>query len=179
MPWYRNAGKILTPLTDADFDKGMREGTFIKKEHKAFVTLLYYSAVRKREALRAQKGLHLRLEGDLVVFDVGKRLKHGKLTPPLIIPIKAPYVETLAEAIDNTKDEDWIFPFSDKTGYNIVHRAFQYPHLFRLSRITNFFLEGWTIPQVQSWTGLTLNALNYYIGSVDIKKMGESLGQRV
>jgi len=58
-----------------------------------------------------------------------------------------------------------------------VDRVFKYPHYFRLSRITNFFLEGWNIAQVRTWTGLSLKALNYYVGLVDITKMGETLGQ--
>ena len=60
-----------------------------------------------------------------------------------------------------------------------MNRAgFNYPHFFRLSRITNFFDEGWTIAQVHSWTGLSLKALDYYVGLVDVKRMGESLGQK-
>jgi hypothetical protein len=87
-------------------------------------------------------------------------------------------METLINAIEGTKPGQKVFPYSPKTAYNIVHRAFKYPHLFRLSRITNFFLEGWTIAQVHSWTGLTLNALEHYIGIVDIQLMGESLNKK-
>jgi len=71
-----------------------------------------------------------------------------------------------------------VFPYCDKTGYNIGRRAFKYPQLFRLSRITNFFLEGWTIAQVRSWTGLSLASLEYYVGIVDTQKMGDSLAQK-
>jgi hypothetical protein len=82
------------------------------------------------------------------------------------------------KAIEQTKPNCRVFLFSDKTAYNIVHRVFHYPHFFRLSRITNFFLEGWTIAQVHSWTGLSLKALDFYLGLVDIEKMGESLAKR-
>jgi hypothetical protein len=105
---------------------------------------------------------------------VGKPLK----TQALPIPIDAPYAIELARAIAQTKPAQKLFPFSRKTAYNIVRRAFKYPHLFRLSRITWFFAHGWTIDQVKSWTGLTLAALEYYVGTADISRMGKSMAKR-
>ena len=179
MPWYRTHGKIQTPLTENDFIEGMKGGHFVDWKHRAFCVLLYYSAVRKKEALRAIKE-HFTVTPNDIIFNVGKRLKHGIETPALPLPLTAPYMEELKDAIFDTKPKHRVFPYSDKTGYNIVRRAFKYPHLFRLSRITNFFDSEppWTIAQVHSWTGLTLKALDYYIGLVDVKKMGESLAQR-
>ncbi|MGA3289817.1 MAG: hypothetical protein ABSD42_06215 [Candidatus Bathyarchaeia archaeon] len=171
---YRKEGKKLNPLTDKDFTDGMEAHYFVKEDHKAFVALLYYSAVRKSEALRATREQFTITKTDLV-FSVGKRLKHGIETPPLKIPLKAPYVDSIVSAIKDTEPGMVVFPYSKKTGYNIVARCFGYPHFFRLSRITNFFSDGWTIAQVHSWTGLTLKALDYYIGLVDIDKMGKSL----
>jgi hypothetical protein len=46
-----------------------------------------------------------------------------------------------------------------------------------LSRITKFFVDGYTIAQVRSWTGLSLAALEYYVGIVDTQKMGDSLAK--
>jgi hypothetical protein len=109
------------------------------------------------------------------MFDVGQRLKHSKETPKLKIPLSAPYVPELKKTIEDTTKGKRVFPYCPKTGYNIVRRAFHYPHYFRLSRITNFFLDGWTIAQVKSWTGLSLTALEYYVGVVDTQKMGDSL----
>lgn len=172
---YRKVGQKTTPLTDKDFIDGMmNDHNFVKEDHKAFVALLYYSAVRKSEALKATKEQFEIKKKDLV-FSVGKRLKNSTETPPLPIPLEAPYVDCIVSAIENTEPGQVVFPYCKKTGYNIVARCFSYPHFFRLSRITNFFLEGYTIPQVRSWTGLTLKALNYYIGLVDIAKMGKSL----
>jgi len=176
MPWYRKEGKIQTPLTDQEFIDGMTKGKFLKPKHQGYVALLYYSAVRKTEALRAIKEQFV-LNHKFIVFSVGKRLKHGIETPALRIPIEAPFAEAIWQAVENTEKGKRVFPYSAKTGYNIVNRVFKYPHLFRLSRITNFFLEGWTLAQVHSWTGLTLKALDYYIGLVDIQKMGESLNK--
>lgn len=177
MPWYRSEGKIQTPLTDQEFTEGMEAGKFLKSKHRGYIALLYYSAVRKTEGLRAKKE-QFTLSQNTIVFSVGKRLKHGIETPALRIPIKAPYAETIWEAVERTEKGQRVFPYSPKTGYNIVHRVFKYPHLFRLSRITTFFLEGWTIAQVHSWTGLTLKALDYYTGLVDVQKMGESLNKK-
>lgn len=177
MPNYTIEGKITTPITDLEFFRGIEEGHFTQNKHKAYATLLYYSAVRKAEALRTHKE-DFQVTDDRIIWEVGKRLKHGLQTPPLVFPLTAEYMNLLKEAIKETKKTERIFPYSLKTGYNIVRRVWKYPHLFRLSRITNFFLEGWTVPQVRSWTGLSLRALDFYIGMVDIMKMGESLAKK-
>jgi len=177
-PHYRTHGKIQEPITDEDFVKGMAQGKFVQPKHRGYVALLYYSAVRKREALRATRE-QFRLSRGNIIFGVGKRLKHGIETPPLNIPVNAPYAKEIWEAVETTQPEQRVFPYCAKTAYNIVKRAgFNYPHFFRLNRITNFFLDGWTIAQVHSWTGLTLKALDYYVGLVDIKRMGDSLGRK-
>jgi integrase len=176
MPNYTREGKILTPISDLEFSKGIREGHFTQAKHKAFTVLLFYSAVRKAEALRTRKE-NFQITEEGIVFEVGKRLKHGLQTPPLFLPLKAPYMTLLKQAIEETKVKERVFPYSLKTGYNIVRRVWHYPHLFRLSRITSFFEEGKTIPQVRSWTGLSLRALEFYVGMVDIHKMGDSLAK--
>ena len=174
MPNYTREGKLTTPITDKEFLEGMKKGKFVKAEHKAYIVLLYYSAVRRQEALNATRESFQVTKKD-IVFDVGKRLKHGLHTPPLKIPRSLPYAETLATQILETEKGQKVFGFCGRTAYRVVRRVFFYPHFFRLSRITNFFLQGWTIAQVRSWTGLTLVALNYYIGLVDIDKMSRGL----
>jgi integrase len=177
MPWYRKQGKIQTAITDQEFFSGMQQGELFKKpKHRGYVALLYYTAVRKTEGLRAKKE-QFQLAQNVIIFSVGKRLKHGIDTPPLHIPLEAPFASEIWKAVEDTEDGKRVWPYSAMTGYNIVSRVFKYPHLFRLSRITNFFAEGWTIAQVHSWTGLTLKALDFYIGIVDVQKMGESLNK--
>ena len=173
---YRVEGKIETPITDAEFSEGMESGHFVEDRHRSFCILLFYSGIRKGEALRAIRD-QFQITGTAIMFNVGERLKHGKQTPALKFPLNAPYVSELRDIIEATPKGVRVFPYCDKTGYNIVRRAFKYPHLFRLSRITNFFLEGWTIAQVRSWTGLSLAALEYYVGIVDTQKMGDSLAK--
>jgi hypothetical protein len=94
-------------------------------------------------------------------------LKHSIKTSSLTIPRDALFVNEVVEAIKKEKGQR-IWNYCAKTSYNIVDRAFGfYPHFFSLSRITNFFPEGWTRVQVHSWTGLTLKALDFYLGLVD------------
>ena len=178
MPYYRKHGKIATPLTEDEFKEGMHSGHFVRKKHRGFCVLLYYSAVRKMEALRALRE-QFTIEPEAILFDVGERLKKQKSwfkeTPPLLLPFKAPFMEDLREAIEHTRTKKRVFPYCSKTGYNIVARVFKYPHLFRLSRITWFLEHDWPISKVRSWTGLSLMSLEYYVGIVDIRKMGEDL----
>jgi len=118
--------------------------------------LFYYSAVRRAEALRAVRE-QFKLTGDSIVFDLGVRLKHGVRTPGLNVPLEAAYADEIVWSVENTLPRRRVWPYSKRTAYNIVSRVFPaYPHYFLLSRITNFFLEGWTVAQVHSWTGLSL-----------------------
>lgn len=158
----------------------MKNGTFLQPGHRAYCILLYYSAVRTSEGHRAPREA-FKFTQSSILFDVGQRLKHSKSTPALTIPLSAPYVQELKEWIVKAKPGEKVFSWkSRKTCYNIIQRipSFHYGHLFRLSRITNFFLEGWTIAQVKSWTGLSLAALEYYVGLVDTVRMGESMGKK-
>jgi integrase len=174
MPYYRVEGKVLEPYTAEDFKKGMDTGPFLKRRHRALIVLYYYTGVRKTEATRSLKE-QFRISRDAIYFDVGKRLKHGKSTPPLKLPRAAAYMEELVTAVQHTRQGQRVFPYSPRTAYAIVRRVFKYPHLFRLSRITTFFEQGYTISQVKNWTGLTVGALEYYVGKVDTDKMGDSL----
>jgi integrase len=172
---YTKHGKILTPISNHEFIEGMESGNFASDKHRSYAVLLYYTAIRRAEALRCVPE-QFKIYKDKIVFDVGKRLKHGITTPPLTIPRDLPFVNELEQAIRETPKGRRIWSYCAKTAYNIIDRAFGfYPHFFRLSRITNFFSEGWSIAQVHSWTGLTLKALDSYIGLVAVDKMGMSL----
>jgi len=176
---FRDSADVQTiarAITDAEFSEGMESGHFVEDRHRGFCILLFYSGIQKGEALRAIRD-QFQMTETAIMFNVGERLKHGKQTPALKLPLNAPYVSELRNFIEDTRKGERVFPYCDKTGYSIVRRAFKYPHLFRLSRITNFFLEGWTIAQVRSWTGLSLAALEYYVGIVDTQKMGDSLAK--
>jgi len=100
-------------------------------------------------------------------------------TPPLTLPVSASHMLILQNAIENTRRGDRLFSFSPSTAYLIIHRVWNYPHLMRLSRISWFLQHGWTTIQIKSWTGLSMSAIDYYVGLVENIKMGESMGAMV
>jgi len=177
MPDYRKHGKLQNIITDEEVAEGMRTGDFVKVKHRGFIALIYYTGIRKTEALRC-KPEQFRLVNGSIIFDVGKRLKHGKETPALNIPLEAPYAKEIWWCIQHTRKNKRIWTFSERTAWNIFDRVLDYPHHCRLSRITRFFAEGYSIAEVQNWTGLSLKALDSYIGIVAVKKMGASLGSK-
>lgn len=208
-------GKVERPTTDAEFDKGIVSGDFKKERHKAYAVLLWYSGVRKREALKVTRDQFSRLPDGDILFDVGERFKKTKWrktcpkcldpwnspkasfckccgadikevqpikiksktlrTPPLTLPVRAPHMILLQDAIENTPRGKPLFPYHPNTAYNIIHRVWKYPHLMRLSRISWFLLQGWTPLQIKGWTGLSIGSVDYYAGLTDTMKMGKSM----
>jgi hypothetical protein len=80
--------------------------------------------------------------------------KQLKAPEPLPIPLNASHIQHLLDAIEDTRKEERVFPYCNKTGYNIIRRAWKYPHLFRLTRITKFIEMGYRISDIKSWTSL-------------------------
>lgn len=211
-PNYSKHGKQLTVIKDPQFAEGMNKGPFKKPEYRAIPVLYFYSAVRKTEGNRAIKD-QFNVTPDTVFFDVGPRLKkirhwrkdgrkRVKLTdeqyerllkkrtpqistPPLPLPRNAPFMDELVRRIEETESGERVLPWSAKTIWNVIDAVFTYPHHFRLSRITWFFLphpevdrpRGFSIPEVRSFTGLSLGALDYYIGLADMSDMGRAMYQ--
>lgn len=168
----------MNPLSDLEFLEGMKTGKFVTRpKHPGLIAALHYSAVRISEALKTKRK-QFKLTPNILYYDVGERLKHSHKTPPLPLPVSAPYVGAIIDSYRGLDPEDLVWPYCRKTGYNIVNRVFEYPHYHRLSRITWFFLKGFSIAEVKSWTGLSLKALDYYIGIVNIAKMGDKLNGR-
>ena len=177
MPNYTIEGKQEVPMTFEEFREGMEHGKFIHESHKAYAVCLAYYGVRRGEGLRALRE-QFKVQGGLLFFDVGPRLKHSKQTEPLPIPINAPYLDILIKQIAETEKGEKVFKFSETTAWRIIRRVWHYPHHLRLTLITKLFEQGKTITQVKSWTGLTLNALDFYVGKVDIMRIGRSLGDQ-
>lgn len=189
MPNYSKHGKSLSVLDPLDFQEVIEDlKKFKQPGHRALFVFLYYTGVRISEALRLTKE-SFDIQKKVILCDIGPRMKKGKyksgprkgekvqfVTPPLPIPLKAPGVCHLVTHIERSEPELRVFPYCRKTGYNIIDRALDiYPHYFRLNRITGLFEKGYKITQVRSWTGLTLNALEYYMGIVNIRHMGKDL----
>jgi hypothetical protein len=174
---YSVAGKQEIPMSLAQFKEHMTTGKFVKQSHRAFAVGTYYFGLRKTE-LRLTLKEQITTQGDYLVFDVGERLKHSSETDPLKIKLDAPFLNELLAQVNSVGDGSRVFNFSDKTAYNIMRRAgFFYPHYCRLSRITNLFDSGKTIAEVKSFTGLSLKALDYYVGKVALLKIADSLGK--
>lgn len=173
MPHYSKQGKILLPLTDDQFIQGMNEGHFCQRKHRGLASLLYHTGVRISEALRAKKE-QFTMQNDLVFFDVLKRLKHGRLTAPLPIPLDKPFASEIWTAVKETKAKRKVWPYCRMTGWLIIERAFHsYPHHFRLSKFTKLASQ-FNLAQLVNWTGLNPATINFYIGLVDIEKMGRA-----
>lgn len=174
---YRKLGhKIREPVTPEQFYEAMTHGSFLKEYHKPYPVLLYYSAVRETEALRVTPEDFAESTRTALYFDVGDRLKGSERTDPLKLPLSKPFMSLLKDQIDATAPRERVFPFKTRTAYNIMDRSgLHYPHLLRLTRITDLFQQHFTIAEVKSWTGLSLRALNFYVGKVDIERMGDRL----
>lgn len=173
MPNYTKHQKMLMPITENEFVKGMTEGKFVQEKHKGLTSLLYHTGVRLSEALRAYKEQFFS-KRERIYFDVGPRLKSGLHTAPLFIPLRKPFALEIWNSVEQTQPKQRVWPYCRKTGYNIVDRVFYYPHYFRLSKITDLLKKGFPLIAVKSWTGhKSLSALDFYAGTVDIEKMGE------
>jgi len=174
MPNYTKHGKDFFPLTEEEFIKRMNTGYFVEPSHRAYAILLYYTGVRKTEALRAKRE-QFRIAEDRIYFDVGPRLKGGLHTAPLPILKTKPFYEELEQQIKETEPNGRVFKFSSKTAYNIIDRAFgKYPHYLRLTKITMLFRKGFTIDQVRTWTGhKELGSLTPYVGFGNVEKIAE------
>lgn len=174
---YSVAGKQEIPMSLAQFKECMTIGKFVKQQHRAFAIGIYYFGLRKTELRLATKD-QFSIQGNYLVFDVGERLKHSAETDPLKIRLDAPFINEFVNQTENAQEGSRIFDFSDKTAYNIMRRAgFFYPHYCRLSRITNLFAAGKSIAEVKSFTGLSLKALDFYVGKVALLKIADSLGK--
>lgn len=173
MPYYRRKGKLENPLTPEDFKKAFFEGHFAKSFHKGFFVLLYYLGIRNTEARNLKKE-DIRIT-DKDIFVSITRLKRSKNTPAIRLPINLLGIPELITAVNDTETGELIFPFSRRTGYNIIYRCLEsYPHYLRLSRITNFS-KKYSIAELKNYFGLSGITFDYYIGLVTTDKMSESL----
>lgn len=188
MPNYKQ--KLTNPLVETEFTEAMQTGHFVQTpQHQGLVAFVYYTGVRISEALAMTRS-QFRITTTDLFCDIGprkKKKKFGKdgkpkkptITDPLPIPLELPYVKTIEDCLLGLKPEMKVWPYCRTTGWNIVKRAgLHYPHYGRLSAITNFLLEGYTIPEIKSWFGITATAIDYYVGKIALLKMSKALARR-
>ena len=181
MPNYSIEGKILTPISPFKFHDLMESGEFVRvPEHKALLAVLYYFGIRISEALALTKQSFTIEENSLYVNV--DRLKHSRNTEALSVRLDRPYVKEILKTLKPLNPDDKVFCFSRVTGWRVVRKAIKrYPHYLRLNRITNLFMptrekpDGYSIGEVRNFTGLTLSSLDYYVGLVQLKEIGDEL----
>lgn len=166
MPRYK---KKITRLMDYEEFKIGIDGLPIIEQ--AFLSVLFFCGCRVSEAIvLTSDDLDCRPDTIFVQFF---RLKGSKQTDPQEIP-RVDALEWLCEQEGN------LFPFSRDTARRKVKKAFPnlYPHYFRMNRITNI-LDRFGVAVVRNIFGLSLNAIEDYVGKVDIKRVGKALQEEV
>lgn len=152
----------------------------IEPYYKAIIAFLYYTGVRVSEALALHSSDFTIT--DLLYIDNIQRLKHSKNTEALTIDMNAYGIDYILSQIQDAESQQrmkrsdgTVFPFTRQTIRNILEPFGLYPHYFRMNRISQLFMQGKSIVEVQSWTGLTINALNAYIGKVSNERIGRGI----
>jgi integrase len=173
-------------MEDAKFAEGYMTGRFVKKRHRSFGVLLWLTGLRVSEGLELTREA-FSVQGDTLYIDTGVRKKKRWFTrdgkprniprpDPLPIDLAAPYLKELLEDVADTKLGCRVWPYSKRTGYNIVQRGWGvYPHFMRLSRITRFLQQHYSIVDIKTWTTLTAGSIDAYVGRGTLAKMGKSL----
>lgn len=173
---YSRQGKLLKPFP---LDVFVQKTSLITDmEKKAFAVLLYYSAVRVSELLRLDKSAFT--FGDLYLsVSMGTRLKHGNETAPLRFNLDLPFMREVEKWLKHRR-KGKVFSFNRVTAWRIIRDYYDaYPHYFRLNRITTFLRQGFTLPEVMSWTGhKSVSSINSYVGLVNVERMSDMLGEK-
>ena len=166
MPNYNK--KQTRQMNYEEFERGL---TDLPQDRQAFLSILFFAGVRVSEAL-ALNASDISCTPDTIYIQFF-RLKGSKQTDPTPIP-RTIYTSWLCS------QDGPLFPWCRKTGYNIVHRAFEgfYPHFFRQNRYTDL-AEKFSLATVVSYSGLNPLSVEYYITKVDIKKVGKSLLEEI
>jgi len=165
----------MHPLSQEEFIRKL-ESYNVPRDKTGLIALLYWTGVRISEAL-SLTFYDIKLHNEVLYIDFKQRLKGSKQTEPIQIPIDKPYVRDIMYAWWYSKENpsERIWKMNRSTAYRLVKKHFPYPHYFRLNRVTNLFKQGWTIAEVRSFTGLSLQSLNFYIGLVSIENVGRNL----
>lgn len=166
MPKYK---KKQTRLMDYETFK--REIADLPRNRQALLTVLFFSGCRVSEALALTPN-DIAYDNK-TIFIQFHRLKGSKQTDPIPLP-RQDALNYLCGLVDDP------FPWSRTTAYRIVKRVFPelYPHYFRQNRFTTL-AERFPLATIISFSGLTPNAVQFYIAKVDIKKVGKALREEI
>lgn len=171
MPYpHRYKQKITRLMTYAEFRKGLARCRTL--DEQAFLSVLFFYGCRISEAL-ALTPLDIAKEGE-TLYIAFKRLKGSHQTDPVERPATAE-LDGIFSTRGYSTDHGRLFPFSRMTGYRIVKRAFPkyYPHFFRMNSISTTLEMGGSILDIKSDYGLSLGAIDHYIGQGSQRKVGQ------
>lgn len=170
-PHRYKAGKNLQEITTEQFEAAFSH-PYNRGEYRPFIVLLYYTGARVSELLRALKE-SFQVTDKTVYWEVGKRLKHGRQTPPLPLSRKLPHLELLIEQVKRTRKGERVFDFTRSTAWrHCAKSGFGYNHHARLSAVTFFLKSGYSVAEIVNWFGISVQTVNSYIGTVTLEKMG-------
>jgi len=172
-PHYSRQGKILDLITPEEFEAALTHPYNHELAYRAFVVLLYYSGVRVSEALRSTKR-SFQITETTIYWEVGKRLKHGKQTPPLPLSLNQPHMNLLLEHIKRVRKGDRVFNFDRTTAWrHFAKTGLGYNHHARLSAITFYLKSGYSVAHIVNYFGISVQTVNSYIGQIDLEEMGK------
>lgn len=143
-----------------------RRKSFVKPlAHGSYLSLLYWTGIRKAEILERVKE-DFQVQDKILIIDAPA--KKGGERLPLEIPIDLPYVDLILSQIERTKKGRRVWTFKAWTAWKIVKRVMpkHYPHFFRLNRATRFLDDPTTtIPEMKAWFGWKRAAsMDPYVG---------------
>lgn len=172
MPNYTIQGKILTSITPAQFEAALNHPYNAALEHQAFTVQIYYTGTRVSETLRSLKEAYQVTEKTLY-WDVGKRLKHGKQTPPLPLSLDLPHMDLLLEQVEKTRKGKRVFDFDRTTAWrHCAKSGLGYNHHARLTAITFYLKSGYSVAHIVNFFGISVQTVNSYIGTISLEEMG-------
>ena len=166
MPAYNK--KITRQMDYEEFKDGL---TDLPQDKQAFLSVLFFSGVRVSEALSLTSD-DISCTPDIIYIQFF-RLKGSKQTDPTPIP-RTHYTSWLCSQVGD------LFPWCRKTGYNIVHRAFEgfYPHFFRQNRVIKISIKRGDA-YVYSYMGICAQSIDHYRGKVETIDVGKDLIEEI
>jgi len=156
--------KITRQMNYDEFKEGLDD---LPPDRQAFLNVLFFAGVRVSEAL-ALTSDDISCTPDTIYIQFF-RLKGSKQTDPTPIP-RTSYTSWLCS------QDGPLFPWCRKTGYNIVHRAFEgfYPHFFRQNRVVKISIKRGDA-YVYSYMGICAQSIDHYRGKVETIDVGKDL----
>ena len=165
MPKYK-FGKQKRELSKEEFWRFVEKGNFVKRRHKAFFVLIYYTGARKAELLELTKD-KFQIDPEFLRVDV-KAKKQGIERAAFKLRRDLPYVELIVKAVEKTRGNKRVFPFDQTTAWRIVKRVSpkHYPHFFRLNRCVKFLNNPEiTLNEIRQWFAWkSLKSVESYLG---------------